>query len=81
MKCGDNLQFYNFLQTVHDTILLDCRSAELYNVWVAFCTFLQENSWIAKRKGINVYKASGAWVPFLVLLVILDVVLFMLGFN
>lgn len=32
MKCGDNLQFYNFLQTVHDTILLDCRSAELYNV-------------------------------------------------
>ena len=26
----------------------------------AFCTYLQENSWIAKRKGINIYKASGA---------------------
>ena len=26
----------------------------------AFCTYLQENSWIAKRKGINICKASGA---------------------
>ena len=26
----------------------------------AFCTYLQENSWIARRKGINIHKANGA---------------------
>ena len=50
----------------------------------AFCTYLQENSWIAKRKGINIYKASLVVLKYLFVLLVIEMyikVLFILGFN